>query len=144
MSHCFLFSISYYHPVLSKLALKGTPCQAKHSLRSIAKMAASTSQPFDRIFTVSSTNTNKLFISAFALTLSPDRLWAILVELFFPSGNQSQNLIKSPKFYFVKYYKFFYKFCKIIQILFCKILKSKYSRTSIHGTPSRSRKVSHE
>lgn len=42
---------NYYHPVLSKLALKGTPCQAKHSLRSIAKMAASTSQPFDRIFT---------------------------------------------------------------------------------------------
>jgi len=42
---------NYYHPVLSKLALKGTPCQAKHSLRSIAKMTASSSQPFDRIFT---------------------------------------------------------------------------------------------
>lgn len=42
---------NYYHPVLSKLALKGTPCQAKHSLRSIAKISASTSQPFDRVFT---------------------------------------------------------------------------------------------
>ena len=44
---------NYYHPVLSKLALKGTPCQAKHSLRSIAKISAASSQPFDRVFTVS-------------------------------------------------------------------------------------------
>lgn len=42
---------NYYHPVLSKLALKGTPCQAKHSLRSIAKISAASSQPFDRVFT---------------------------------------------------------------------------------------------
>ncbi|KAJ7363327.1 Sister chromatid cohesion protein PDS5 A [Desmophyllum pertusum] len=41
---------NYYHPVLSKLALKGTPCQAKHSLRSIAKISAASSQPFDRVF----------------------------------------------------------------------------------------------
>ena len=46
-------------------------------------------------------NSNKLFISSFALTLSPDSLWAILVDVFFPSGSQSQNLIKSPKFHFV-------------------------------------------
>ena len=42
-------------------------------------------------------NSDKLFISAFALTLSPDSLWAILVDVFFPSSDQSQNLIKSPK-----------------------------------------------
>lgn len=41
---------NYYHPVLSKLALKGTPCQAKYSLRSIAKISPSSSQPFDRVF----------------------------------------------------------------------------------------------
>ena len=48
-------------------------------------------------------NSDKLFISALALTLSPDSLWAILVDLFFPSCDQSQNLIKSPKFPLVKY-----------------------------------------
>ena len=48
-------------------------------------------------------NSNKLFIAAFALTLSPDSLLAILVDLFFPSGNQSQNLINIAKFDFVKY-----------------------------------------
>ena len=42
-------------------------------------------------------NSDKLFISAFALTLSPDSLWAIIVDVFFPSSDQSQNLIKSPK-----------------------------------------------
>ena len=48
-------------------------------------------------------NSDKLFISAIALTLSPDSLWAILVDLFFPSSDQSHNLIKSPKFHLVKY-----------------------------------------
>ena len=43
-------------------------------------------------------NSYKLFISTFARTLSPDSFLAILVDLFFPSGNQSQNLIKSAKF----------------------------------------------
>ena len=42
-------------------------------------------------------NSDKLFISAFALTLSPDSSWAIIVDVFFPSSDQSQNLIKSPK-----------------------------------------------
>ena len=55
-----LFSTSYYHPVLSKLALKGTPCQAKHSLRSIAKISAASSQPFDRVFTVSAVNNSTI------------------------------------------------------------------------------------
>lgn len=41
---------SYYHPVLSKLALKGTPHQAKFSLRSIAKISPSSSLAFDRVF----------------------------------------------------------------------------------------------
>ena len=50
---CFFSTTSYYHPVLSKLAVKGTPCQAKHSLRSIAKISTASSQPFDRVFAVS-------------------------------------------------------------------------------------------
>ncbi|XP_015769541.1 PREDICTED: sister chromatid cohesion protein PDS5 homolog A-B-like [Acropora digitifera] len=41
---------SYYHPVLSKLALKGTPHQAKFSLRSMAKISPSSSLAFDRVF----------------------------------------------------------------------------------------------
>ena len=49
----FFPSTSYYHPVLSKLAVKGTPCQAKHSLRSMAKISTASSQPFDRVFAVS-------------------------------------------------------------------------------------------
>ena len=48
-------------------------------------------------------NSDKLFISAFALTLSPASLWAILVDLFFPSSDQSHNLIQSSKFHLVKY-----------------------------------------
>jgi len=36
-------STSYYHPVLSKLAVKGTSCQAKHSLRSMAKISTASS-----------------------------------------------------------------------------------------------------